>query len=107
MLGIDMFLLALFIVTCVNVARCFSALRSLLYIMREAHPLLYQQVDGRVFFSLQGNFAKQVRLYHYLKNRDYQKHHDDVFTAKCERVRHLFGLNAALLVVMLAAMLIV
>lgn len=107
MLDIDMFFFALAIVTLINVARCLSALRSLLYIMREAHPLLYQQVDGRVFFSLQGNLAKQVRLYHYLKNRDYHTHHDEVFTAKCERVRRLFELNTALLVVIVTAILMV
>ncbi len=42
-------LFALMLVTAINVARYVTALRSLIYIMREAHPLLYQQVDGRGF----------------------------------------------------------
>ncbi|SJL85037.1 universal stress protein UspB [Vibrio palustris] len=96
---VDMFLFALCIVTIVNIARCLSSLRSLLYVMRQAHPLLYQQVDGRGFFSVQGNFAKQIRLYHYLKCREYQQHHDEIFTAKCDRVRYLFALNVALVAI--------
>lgn len=49
MINGDTILFALLIVTLINLARYFSALRSLLYIMRDAHPLLYQQVDGRGF----------------------------------------------------------
>ena len=107
MISGDTILMALLLVTVVNVARCFTALRSLIYIMRQAHPLLYQQVDGPGFFSPHGNVTKQVRLYHYLKSREYLHHHDEVFTGKCERVRQLFILCSALLGVdMLAAFLL-
>jgi universal stress protein B len=50
MISGDTILFALLIVTVVNVARYFTTLRSLIYIMREAHPLLYQQVDGPGFW---------------------------------------------------------
>lgn len=104
MISVDLILFTLMLVTLVNVARYLTALRSLIYIMREAHPLLYQQVDGPGFFSASGNVAKQVRLYHYLKSKEYLHHHDTVFTGKCERVRQLFVLSMALMgVTMLAA----
>ncbi|MBF9002013.1 MULTISPECIES: universal stress protein UspB [Vibrio] len=99
MIGGDIILFALLFVTAVNLARCLSALRSLLYIMRNVHPLLYQQVDGRGFFSPQGNLSKQVRLYYYIKSKEYTHHHDELFTAKCDRVRQLFILCVALIVV--------
>jgi universal stress protein B len=96
MISGDTILLALSLVTAVNLARYFTALRSLIYIMRDAHPLLYQQVDGPGFFSVNGNVTKQVRLYHYLKSKEYLHHHDEVFTGKCERVRSLFILSCSL-----------
>ena len=102
----DTVLFALMMVTLVNMARYFTALRSLIYIMREAHPLLYQQVDGNGFFTTHGNMAKQVRLFHYIKSREYHHHHDEVFTGKCERVRELFILSTSLLGVTLLAALI-
>ncbi|WP_165312643.1 universal stress protein UspB [Vibrio ziniensis] len=98
MISGDTILLALMIVTGINVARYFTALRALIYIMREAHPLLYQQVDGRGFFTTHGNMSKQVRLYHYLKSKEYLHHHDEVFTGKCDRVRELFILSSSLVV---------
>ncbi|WPC74070.1 universal stress protein UspB [Vibrio porteresiae] len=106
MINGDTILFALLIVTLINLARYFSALRSLLYIMRDAHPLLYQQVDGRGFFSTQGNWAKQVRLYHYIKSKEYHHHHDELFMMKCDRVRELFILCITLLVVTTAAAII-
>ncbi|EFP97225.1 universal stress protein UspB [Vibrio caribbeanicus] len=102
----DTVLFALMMVTLVNMARYFTALRSLIYIMREAHPLLYQQVDGNGFFTTHGNMTKQVRLFHYIKSREYHHHHDEVFTGKCERVRELFILSTSLLGVTLLAALI-
>ncbi len=54
--------------------------------MREAHPLLYQQVDGNGFFTTHGNVTKQVRLFHYIKSKEYHHHYDEIFTGKCERV---------------------
>lgn len=92
----DLILFSLMFVTLINVARLLTALRSLIYIMREAHPLLYQQVDGPGFFSANGNMQKQVRLYHYLKTREYLHHHETLFINKCERVRQAFVLSAAL-----------
>lgn len=49
MISGDTILFALMVVTGVNMIRYLTALRSLIYIMREAHPLLYQQVDGNGF----------------------------------------------------------
>ncbi|PMH46068.1 universal stress protein UspB [Vibrio sp. 10N.286.49.B3] len=97
MISADTMLFTLMLITCVNLARYLSALRALIYIMREAHPLLYQQVDGGGFFTTHGNVSKQVRLFHYLKSREYHHHHDDVFTSKCDRVRGLFILSMMLL----------
>ena len=99
----DTILFALMVVTGINLVRYFTALRSLIYIMREAHPLLYQQVDGNGFFRTHGNVAKQFRLFHYLRSKEYHHHHDEVFTAKCERVRNLFILSSGLLVVTIIA----
>ena len=48
MITVDTILFALMLVTIINMVRYLTALRSLIYIMREAHPLLYQQVDGNV-----------------------------------------------------------
>ncbi len=98
MISGDTILLALMIVTGINIVRYLTALRALIFIMREAHPLLYQQVDGRGFFTTHGNMSKQVRLYHYLKSKEYLHHHDEVFTGKCDRVRELFILSCTLVV---------
>ncbi|GAA5648069.1 MULTISPECIES: universal stress protein UspB [Vibrio] len=106
MISGDTILFALMLVTLVNMARYFTALRSLLHIMREAHPLLYQQVDGNGFFTTHGNVTKQVRLFHYLKSKEYHHHHDELFTHKCDRVRELFVLTTALLLVTLMAALV-
>ena len=97
MISGETILFALTLVTVINVARYLSALRSLIYIMREAHPLLYQQVDGGGFFTTHGNVSKQVRLYHYLKSKEYNHHHDELFTHECARVRELFVISALLL----------
>ena len=62
MISGDTILFTLMLVSCVNMARYLTALRSLIHIMREAHPLLYQQVDGGGFFTTHGNVTKQVRF---------------------------------------------
>lgn len=103
MISGDTILLALMLITSVNMARYLSALRSLIFVMREAHPLLYQQVDGRGFFTTHGNMTKQVRLYSYLKTKEYHHHHDEIFISKCNRVRELFVLSCALVGVSLFA----
>ncbi|WED21890.1 universal stress protein UspB [Vibrio sp. JC009] len=97
MISGDTVLLALMIVVSLNLARYLTALRSLIFIMREAHPLLYQQVDGGGFFTAHGNVTKQVRLFHYIKDREYLHHHDPVFIKKCTKVRELFVLFVSLL----------
>lgn len=106
MIDADTILFALMMVTLVNMARYFTALRSLIYIMRQAHPLLYQQVDGNGFFTTNGNVAKQIRLFHYLKGKEYHHHHDEVFTGKCDRVRELFILCSSLVGVNLFALIL-
>ncbi|WP_261816405.1 universal stress protein UspB [Vibrio gallicus] len=103
MISGDLIIFALLTVTTVNFVRYISTLRTLIFVMREAHPLLYQQVDGRGFFSTQGNVVKQFRLFQYLKGRDYKEHHDPVFVDKCDKVRELFILSCALLFVTLIA----
>lgn len=89
-------LTALSVITLINFVRHITALRSLIFIMREAHPLLYQKVDGHGFFRSQGNMTKQVRLFHYLKEKEYQNHHEDVFIQKCTKVRETFVLTVGL-----------
>ncbi|MCE0493583.1 universal stress protein UspB [Vibrio salinus] len=103
MISGDTILFVLILVILVNLARALTALRTLIYIMREAHPLLYQQVDGPGFFSSHGNVVKQVRLYHYLKSKEYLHHHDDIFIKKCEKVRRLFILSCCLVLVFMFA----
>ncbi|RQW61435.1 universal stress protein UspB [Vibrio viridaestus] len=103
MISGDTILFVLMLITLVNIARGLTALRTLIYIMREAHPLLYQQVDGPGFFKVHANVAKQVRLYHYLKSREYANHHDETFIYKCEKVRQLTVLSCALVVVTMFA----
>ncbi|WP_261834438.1 universal stress protein UspB [Vibrio ishigakensis] len=103
MISGDLIIFALLTVTTVNFVRYISTLRTLIFVMREAHPLLYQQVDGRGFFTTQGNVVKQFRLFHYLRGREYKEHHDPVFVEKCDKVRELFILSCALLFVTLIA----
>lgn len=95
----DAFLLALFLIMVVNVSRYVSTLRTLLRVMRDCDPLLYQQVDGRGFFSSQGNVSKQVRLFHYIRSQQYQNHHDPLFMTKCVKVRKLFILASTFVMV--------
>ena len=45
---------ALCVVCIVNMARYFSSLRALLVVLRNCDPLLYQYVDGGVFFTSHG-----------------------------------------------------
>ncbi|WP_087020571.1 universal stress protein UspB [Thaumasiovibrio subtropicus] len=94
MISNDALILAIFVVAVVNVARYVSTLRTLLVVMRDCDPLLYQQVDGRGFFSSQGNVQKQIRLFHYIRSHQYDNHHDELFIAKCDKVRKLFILSS-------------
>ncbi|MDR9826950.1 universal stress protein UspB [Vibrio sp. FNV 38] len=103
MISSDTILFTLMLVSTINLVRYLTALRSLIYIMREAHPLLYQQVDGGGFFTTHGNVTKQVRLFHYLRTKEYLNHHDEAFIAKCVRVRGIFVLTMSLLALTVVA----
>ncbi|PSU06349.1 universal stress protein UspB [Photobacterium ganghwense] len=103
----DALILALFLVAVVNVSRYISTLRTLLAVMRECDPLLYQQVDGRGFFSSQGNVSKQIRLFHYIRSHQYQNHHDPIFMEKCVKVRKLFILASTYLMLFFISIFVV
>ncbi|HIF9225431.1 TPA: universal stress protein UspB [Photobacterium damselae] len=107
MISGDAFLLALFLVAAVNTARYVSTLRTLLMVMRECDPLLYQQVDGSGFFKSQGNVSKQIRLFHYIRSHQYEKHHDPVFIAKCIKVRRLFILASSFMLLFFISIFVV
>ena len=93
----DALIIAIFFVTLINIIRYSSSLRVLLVMMREANPLLYQQVNrGNNFFYSQTDIHRQKRLYHYIRSQEYRHHHDDAFIAKCNKVRHLFILSTIL-----------
>lgn len=92
----DTLIIAVFLATLANIVRYISSLRVLLFMMREANPLLYQQVSGDHFFNMNGDMHKQKRLYHYIRSQEYQHHHDEAFIAKCNKVRHLFVLCTCL-----------
>jgi len=92
----DLIFLAFFIITSINLARSISSLRCLLYIMREIDPLLYQRVNGRVFFKTEGNYSKQMQLFHYIRRNEHMHHFDNNFIARCEKVKQLFTLSGYL-----------
>lgn len=100
----DTLIIAVFAVTLVNILRYLSSLRALLTMMREANPLLYQQVNRTNFFSAQGDISRQKRLFHYIRSQEYLHHHDEAFVEKCNKVRHLFLLSSALTVSMVATL---
>lgn len=102
MINIDVFITVLMTVTLVNLVRALTSLRTMIYVMREAHPLLYQQVDGGGFFTSHPNITKQVRLFSYLKEKEYLHHHEPVFIEKCQKVRDLFTLTFLLTLLTLA-----
>ncbi len=78
----------------------------LLVMMRDANPLLYQQVArGNNFFAPQGDISRQKRLYHYIRSQEYLHHHDDAFIAKCNKVRHLFILSTTLVLALVLSLL--
>ncbi len=101
MISDDLMVLALLTVTVINFMRYITSLRTLIYLMKEAHPLLYQQVEGRNFFSSPANVNKQARLFHYLRHKEYDQHHDQDFVCKCNKVRELFIISCGLLVITL------
>lgn len=95
----DLIFSAFFIVTLINIMRTVSSLRCLLFIMRDIDPLLYQRVNGRVFFKTEGNFSKQMQLFHYIRRNEHHQHFDDYFIYRCEKVKRLFSLSSYLVVV--------
>lgn len=100
----DALIISIFFVLLVNLLRYFSSLRVLLVLMREANPLLYQQIrrNGGNFFSVQSDVNCQKRLYHYIRSQEYLHHHDEAFIGKCNKVRHLFILSLVLIVALVA-----
>ncbi|AMG30552.1 universal stress protein UspB [Grimontia hollisae] len=101
----DGLIIAIFFVALVNILRYLSSLRTLLVMMREANPLLYQQVArGNNFFASQSDISRQKRLFHYIRSQEYLHHHDNVFIAKCNKVRHLFILSTALVLTLVLSL---
>ncbi|MDD1781980.1 universal stress protein UspB [Enterovibrio sp. ZSDZ35] len=102
----DALIIAIFFVMLVNIMRYMSSLRALLCMMREANPLLYQQVNrgSNNFFSPQGDISRQKRLFHYIRSQEYMHHHDEAFIAKCNKVRHLFILSIALVIALVVSL---
>lgn len=107
MYGTNAFLLALFLIIIVNIARYLTALRTLLSIMKEVDPMLYLEVDGAGFFKVDGNFTKHKRLYSYLMNREYMRQYDDRFIEKCRNIRRTFILTNYLLVTLILAVVLI
>ena len=98
---------ALCVVCVINMARYFSSLRALLFVLRGCDPLLYQYVDGGGFFTSHGQPSKQIRLVRYIFAQRYNEHHDPEFIRRCQRVRGQFVLTSSLcglIVISLVAM---
>ncbi|CAM3977999.1 universal stress protein UspB [Serratia silvae] len=87
---------ALCVVCVINMARYFSSLRALLFVLRGCDPLLYQYVDGGGFFTSHGQPSKQIRLVRYIFTQRYMEHHDPEFIRRCQRVRSQFVLTSSL-----------
>ncbi|MGL5334771.1 MAG: universal stress protein UspB [Enterovibrio sp.] len=103
----DALIIAIFFVTVINILRYISSLRVLLYLLREANPMLYQKIGGDDFFFETNDMSKPKRLFHYLKCQEYQHHHDEAFIAKCDKVRSLSKLCSSLVVALLVSPLFV
>lgn len=104
----DALIIALFFVTLTNIVRYFSSVRVLIVLMREANPLLYQQVNrGNNFLASQSDIHRQKRLYHYIRSQEYLHHHNEVFIAKCNKVRHLFLLTTFLVLTLVLSLFLV
>lgn len=87
---------SLVLVALINLMRYLSSLRSLLVILRDVDPLLYQYVDGNGFFTVQGQPSKQLRLISYIYQQRYLAHHDQQFIFLCQRLRGQFMLISGL-----------
>ena len=109
MMTITALFTATVIVCAINIVRYFSALRTLLAVMRTCDPHLYQQVDGAGFFTPRGRPAMQLQLARYLYEPRYRGHHEYEFIFHCERVRRQFILTSdlcAAVIIALAGLLI-
>lgn len=93
----DALIIAIFFVTLANILRYLSSQRVLMVMMREANPLLYQQINrsGDFIFS-QNVINRQKRFFHYIRSQEYLHHHNEAFIAKCNKVKHLFILSMVL-----------
>ncbi|MDC9590259.1 universal stress protein UspB [Xenorhabdus sp. XENO-10] len=87
---------AVYLIFIINMIRYFSSLRVLLSILRESDPMLYQAVDGNVFFKTNGQFNKQFRLVRYINSQGYINHHNPDIVILCERMRKQFILTGIL-----------
>ncbi|KXO12916.1 Universal stress protein B [Moritella sp. JT01] len=94
----DLIFIAFSIITLVNIARAVSSLRCLLYRMKDIDPLLYQRVNGRIFFSTEGNYSKQMQLFHYIRRDEHLHHFDEYFIYRCNKVKKIFTLATYLVV---------
>ncbi|MGL5290548.1 MAG: universal stress protein UspB [Vibrionaceae bacterium] len=103
----DALIIAIFFVTVINMLRYISSLRVLLYLLRDANPMLYQKIGGEDFFFETNDMSKPKRLFHYIKFQEYRHHHDEEFIAKCNKVRHLSKLCSSLFVALLISPLFV
>ncbi|MCC8365297.1 universal stress protein UspB [Xenorhabdus sp. PB61.4] len=90
------FFWAICIICIINILRYISSLRALLFILRQADPMLYQAIDGNGFFTGNGQFSKQMRLVRYINTQGYLNHHNDDVIFFCERLRKQFILTKVL-----------
>lgn len=95
----DLIFISFFIITLINMARLVTTLRSLLYRMKDIDPLLYQRVNGRVFFKAEGDHSKQMHLFRYIRNNEHKQHFDENFIYRCSKVKKLFILTCWLVTI--------
>lgn len=95
---------ALCILCLINMMRYFSSIRVLLSILRQSDPLLYQSVDGNGFFTMHGQFSKQLRLIRYINQRQYINHHNPEVIMRCERIYRQFYLISRFCILVVACL---
>lgn len=105
--GLTALFWAILTVCLVNIARYFSALRTLLAVLRGCDPQRYREVDGAGFFTARGKPDKQMRLVRYIWRREYLEHAHSEFRQCCERVRQRFILTSVLCALTLLSLLMV
>ncbi|MDR0218911.1 MAG: universal stress protein UspB [Enterobacteriaceae bacterium] len=90
------FFWSILIIFIINILRYISSLRALLFVLRQADPMLYQSIDGNDFFTADGQFNKRIRLVRYINTQSYLNHHNADVVFFCERLRKQFLLTKAL-----------